>query len=156
MVTEAATSLRWQRRGPLTYRHEDLVDIHRSLGGSFHKEQTVVICIRLCLLTKAIRKKQGWKSVSKEVLPVRASRYLVIYSALVGQICFVSCQCDNNVGACLSLQFLHPVLCTCECVLEGRERTFKQNTNEKLTNKRLLEAENINPNSRHVTPERLC
>lgn len=79
---------------------------------------------------------------SEEDLPVRAALYLVIHSALVGQICFVSCQCDNDVGAGLPLQFLHPVLRACECILEGRERI----ENKEWTNKGLLQ-----PNSRHVT-----
>lgn len=74
---------------------------------------------------------------------VRASPHLVIYCALAGQICFVSCQCDNDVGAGLSLQFLHPVLSTCECILEDRESTFqnvpfRQNTSEKLACNGLL------------------
>lgn len=58
--------------------------------------------------------------------PVGAALYLVVHRALVGQIGFVSCQSDHDVGAGLPLQFLHPVLRTCECILEGRQSNSKR------------------------------
>lgn len=53
---------------------------------------------------------------------VKISLYLEIYSSLVGQICFVPCQCNDNVRAGLSLELLHPVLCTCECILKKKKK----------------------------------
>lgn len=53
---------------------------------------------------------------------VQMSLYLKIYSSFVGQICFISCQSNNNIRAGLSLQLLHPVLRTCECILEKKRK----------------------------------
>lgn len=71
-----------------------------------------------------------FKSFIKEFLElqcqtVKINLYLEIYSSLVGQICFVSCQCNNNIRAGLSLELLHPVLCTCECILSKRKKEIK-------------------------------
>lgn len=58
MVAAAAVSLRHQRQWLLTYRHEDLIDIHCGLGWRFHKEQAVVVRICLCFLEKETSKKR--------------------------------------------------------------------------------------------------
>lgn len=58
-------------------------------------------------------------------MTIDTSAHLEIYSSFVGQIRFVSCQRDNNIGAGLSLQLFHPVLCTCECILHNKKKEKK-------------------------------
>ena len=55
----------------------------------------------------------GVAVILREFLPL----YLEVHSSFVGKISFVPGQCDDDIGAGLSLELLYPVLCTCECVL---------------------------------------
>lgn len=66
-----------------------------------------------------------WTNVWEFLLNFFFNDYLEIYSSFVGQIRFVSCQCDNNIRAGLSLQLFHPVLCTCECILHNKKKRKK-------------------------------
>lgn len=119
----------------LTYSHKNLIDIHCSLGWGFHEQQTVVICIGLCFLQK--KKKKKWKRRLNKcvrifsnlfffLMIIDTSAHLEIYSSFVGQVRFVSCQRNNNIRACLSLQLFHPVLCTCECILCNKKKKRKE------------------------------
>lgn len=72
---------------------EDLFHIHKSLGTRLHEQQAVVLSMCLCILE--------------------------LHSLLVGQIVLVSHQSDDNAGAGLLLQLLHPVPGLCRSVHIG-------------------------------------
>lgn len=77
----------------LGYGHKDFIHIHGCFSGGLHEEQTVVLGIGL--------------------------RFLEVYSSFTGKVGLISRQGDYNIWACLSLKFLHPVLCSGECFCVG-------------------------------------
>lgn len=112
-----------QQINALTNSHENIIDIHGSLGRGFHEQETVVISIRLCLLQTLFdnfKMKYNWeKALNIIFLHVKFIYIsnLKVYSSLVRDVCLVSGQSDHYVGTGLSLQLLHPVFRSCESIL---------------------------------------
>lgn len=52
-----------------------------------------------------------WKTIKLEVV------YLIFHHPLAWKICFISCECYDNIWTRLSLKFFHPSFCSAKCIL---------------------------------------
>lgn len=117
----------------LTDSHENLVHVHRGLCRCLHEEQTVVICVWLCILwtpnTRIFVKHNltgmdigNYFKVPKRLKPVGNATNLEVECSLISKVSLVPCQGYYNVWTGLSLKLFNPVFCPYKWLLEQTER----------------------------------